>query len=94
MTVTSAVFENLPATPSSKPFVMSVVITGTGFNDRSMPLVAAVGDVPVHALRTNAEGTKAAGLLSKAPPDGAPLRVGFLNSPELLATPVAFHPPA
>lgn len=93
MRVTSAEFAKLPSEPAT-PFVLSVVITGSGFNDRSVPLVASFGDVPVRVLRTNVEGTSASGLLTKVPAEGAVLRVGFLNSRELQETAVQFHEPA
>lgn len=91
MTVDSATFEAVPPDANSAPWVMSVLINGSGFVQRSAPLVAVVGDVPVHALRIDPEGTSASGLMTKVPGEGARLRIGYLNQRELQETSVEFH---
>jgi hypothetical protein len=91
MKVDSATFEVVPTAPAAGPWVMSVSITGSGFEHRTAPLVAMVGDVPVRALRIDPDGTKASGLLTKVPAEGARLRIGYLNDRELQETGVEFH---
>ena len=90
MKVNSAIFELLP--PNDSPFVARVVISGEGFeDDRAAPLLAMVGDVSVDVLRMSQDGSTAAGLLTAIPPEGAPLRIGYMNDPELSSTDVTFH---
>ncbi len=94
MKVESATFEMLPPEELIGPWVMRVVITGSGFGPRAAPLVATVGDLQVYLLRTTPDGSKASGLLTETPREGARLSVGFLNQTELQETEIAFHAPA
>jgi len=88
--VNSAICELLP--PSDGPFVARVVISGEGFDDEhAAPLLAIFGDISVDVLRMSKDGTTAAGLLTAVPPNGTPLRIGYMNDPELSPTDVTFQ---
>jgi hypothetical protein len=91
MKVESATFELLPDDAPPSPWVIRIFMQGEGFEDRVAPLVATVGDVEVDMLRVSPDGAAASGLLAKVPPEGAPLRIGYLNDPELSSTDITFH---
>jgi hypothetical protein len=91
MRVDSASFETLPEPLG--PWVMSVMLTGDGFENRAMPLVAKVGDLDVDLIVIASDGTMASGMLMDVPEPGARVSIGYLDSPELAETDVAFQPP-
>jgi hypothetical protein len=77
ITVTDAVWEALPEPIEGLDWVVRVELTGSGLEDRAMPLVAAVGEVAVEALSGSPLGTTAQGFLSAVPPVGAKLVIGY-----------------
>ena len=92
MTVEKATFMMLPDDPPRGPWVMQVIMEGSGMEDRAVPIVATVGDLTMQVIRVSPDGTRAAGLLMGVPPVGAELRVGYLNQPELDNTDITFQP--
>jgi len=91
MRVDSAKFEMLPPDPPAEPWVMRVSIQGEEFEERAMPLVAMVGELTVDFMRVSPDGTSASGLLIEVPPQGAQLKIGYLNDRQLLATEITFN---
>jgi hypothetical protein len=89
ITVTDAVWEALPEPIEGLDWVVRVELTGSGLEDRALPLVAAVGEVPVEALSGSLLGTTAQGFLSAVPPIGAKLIIGYPDT-GLIETDVEF----
>jgi hypothetical protein len=89
MTVDSANFEVLAASPIPD-WVVRVTVKGDGFVPRAVPLDAAVGEVPVVGIVFDLDGGGFVGYLTSAPPDGATLKVGYLDD-ELTDTGITFN---
>ena len=89
ITVTDAVWEAISEPIEGLDWMVRVELTGSGLEDRAMPLVASVGDVPVEALSGSLLGTTAQGFLSAVPPIGARLVIGYPDT-GLIETEVEF----
>ena len=79
-TVTDASWEKLPEPIDDLDWTIRVELTGTGLIDRALPMVAAVGDVPVEGLSGSMLGDSAQGFLSATPAVGARLIIGFADT--------------
>ena len=73
--VTEAFFETLEEPVGG--WLIRVSVAGDGFESRAVPVVAAVGEVPVEGLAVIGGG--AIGFLSTVPTAGARLRIGYLD---------------
>ncbi|MEU9918994.1 hypothetical protein [Streptomyces sp. NPDC051001] len=91
MEVTGAEFSRL-ADPPDPELVLRVVITGTGFEQRAVPILASVGDVQVEGLVPSVDGEGLVGLLAEHPPVGAELVIGYAGR-EPLSTGITYNPP-
>ena len=71
--------------------MLVVTVTGSGFIERSLPLVASVGSVSVQGIITNPDGSGFSGYLATTPNDGDALSVGYAA---LSTTDLVFYPSA
>jgi hypothetical protein len=84
-------FTNPDPNAPGGPWKLVVIVTGSGFLERGLPLTASVGSVPVQGIFTNPDGSGFSGLLATTPNDGDSLSVGY----EVVAsTDLVFHPNA
>jgi hypothetical protein len=69
-----------PDAPSG--WLLEVVVEGAPgtFLHRAAPVVAYVGELPVELLMVHADGRGFSGRLAMEPPDGARLKVGYLDA--------------
>jgi hypothetical protein len=89
MTVDSANFEVL-AVPPIPAWAVRVSVRGTGLLVRTIPIGAEVGSIPVEAIVFDLDGGGFVGYLATKPPDGATLKVGYLDD-ELTDTGITFN---
>jgi hypothetical protein len=87
LTVTGAEFETLP--PDSHA---GWRVLGTELFNESVPVIAAVGDMPVQVVFMMPAGAGFVGFLVEVPPIGARLRVGYADI-GLEDTPITYQPP-
>ena len=82
-----------PADPNAPgaPWALVVTVTGSGFIERGLPLMASVGSVAVQGIVTNPDGSGFSGYLATTPNDGDALAVGYA-APAI--TDLVFHPGA
>jgi len=89
-TVDSATFQS--PDPASNdyggPWALRIVVQGSGFVARGLPLQATVGPVPVLGIFRFPYGAGFAGFLPTLPPDGSVLSVGY---EQLLPTTIVYH---
>jgi hypothetical protein len=71
------------------PWQLVVVVTGTGFEARGLPLQASIGAVMVEAILPFPDGSGFSGYLATTPNDGDVLSFGFAVS---TVTELAYHP--
>jgi hypothetical protein len=71
---------------------LRIDVEGSGFVSRAVPLAAYVGDVPVERIVTKLGFSGFAGMLRMLPPEGAELKVGYLDSP-LMSTGFTYQTP-
>jgi len=91
MEVTGAEFARL-ADPPDPELTLRVVIQGSGFQQRAVPILASVGDVDVEGLVPTVDGDGLIGFLADEPPVGAELVIGYADT-EPLATGITYDPP-
>jgi hypothetical protein len=90
--VSSGLFDTLPS-PIGPGWRLRVLVAGTNFVERAVPIVARVGDVPVEGISLSGGGRGLIGFLAQTPADGAKLWIGYADS-ELVETGVAYQTPA
>jgi hypothetical protein len=91
LTVTGAEFETLPP-DSHGGWRVRVTVVGTELFNESVPVIAAVGDMPVQVVFMMPAGAGFVGFLVEIPPIGARLRVGYADI-GLEDTPITYQPP-
>lgn len=79
-----------PSAPAG-PWALVVTVTGSGFVERGLSLMASVGSVPVQGIFTNPDGSGFSGYLATMPNDGDALAVGYAAP---ATTDLVFHPGA
>jgi len=67
-----------------------LVVTGSGFVERAIPLAAQVGTQRVEAISIRSDGTAFSGRLPRAPSPGDRLAVGYLDE-ELRPTSIVYR---
>jgi hypothetical protein len=71
------------------PWQLEVIVTGSGFETRGLPLAASIGAVMVEAILPFPDGSGFSGYLATTPNDGDVLSFGFAVS---TVTELAYHP--
>ncbi|MDX6530203.1 MAG: hypothetical protein QOH41_2493 [Blastocatellia bacterium] len=91
MEITAVTFTPSPV-EADPIWVLRVEVKGGEFQHRAAPVVATVGDVPVEAIIVRAAGDGFVGHLRASPPDGAKLKIGYLDT-ELVETDFTYSAP-
>jgi hypothetical protein len=76
-----------PSAPGG-PWPLGIVVTGTGFAPRGLPLLACVGSVAAEAILLFPDGSGFSGYLARMPNEGDALAIGFA---QLAATDLVYH---
>lgn len=93
LTFSVAWFEPLDdADLPSDDWTYQLHVLGSGFVHRAAGLLATVGEVDVEQIMINPDSDGFSGLLRQAPPEGAPLRVGWMDGP-MIETGIVFNSP-
>ncbi|GEM_PF-6210598 len=90
-TATAMTFAPPDAYAPDGSWALEVTVQGTGFVERSLGLMALVGDVPVQYIMPVLDGAGFTGFLATAPNEGDALRFGY-GAPNITTT-LEYHAP-
>ena len=76
-TASAIQFQTSDPTAPGGPWQLTMVVTGSGFEARGLPLLATVGAVVVQAIFLFPDGSGFSGYLASTPNDGDALSLGF-----------------